>query len=219
MGEELEMPGSLAGVGVVVLAAGRGTRMGGPKALMVVRGRPWWQWQSERLAAAAAVGAAVYWVCSVEVMRAMEGARLPGRLVAGDSGAAMFGSVRVGLEAAAAVERDGGQRLRGVLVLPVDVPGAGVATMERLVEAGRDGPVAPAHQGVRGHPVWLNREWILRVFETAVAVAGGGGAADASLRLDGLLAGGLRMLEVEDASVVVNLNTPKDVEAWVGSGL
>ena len=58
----------LAGISVVVLAAGRGTRMGGPKALMEVRGRVWWRWQREWLAPAEAAGATVVWLVSPVVV-------------------------------------------------------------------------------------------------------------------------------------------------------
>ena len=51
----------------LVLAAGRGRRMGGPKALMQVHGQPWWRLQRERLAAA---GVESLWIASPDVAAA-----------------------------------------------------------------------------------------------------------------------------------------------------
>ena len=53
---------------VLVLAAGRGRRMGGPKALMMVEGEPWWMRQRRRIAE---VGIPMTWVVSPQVLDEM----------------------------------------------------------------------------------------------------------------------------------------------------
>jgi CTP:molybdopterin cytidylyltransferase MocA len=78
---------------VLVLAAGRGTRLGGPKALANITndGRPWWLVQRERLAGVAArlgepdrggPGLTIVWVAGPEVAAALrdpQGASIPDR--------------------------------------------------------------------------------------------------------------------------------------------
>jgi CTP:molybdopterin cytidylyltransferase MocA len=196
---------------VLVLAAGRGRRMGGPKALMSVGGRAWWRTQAERLAASRRDAA---WVVSPEVRAAMGEAGGRGgraaRLAESDPDAPMFASLLKGIEL-----------LRPdppawVHVLPVDVPAPRRATLERLESAaGARGvavPVAPASGGSRrrpGHPVCLSWAWIEGVLIPEARVQPVG-----SLRLDRLIAGTRVAVEVHDESVAVNLNTPADVRRW-----
>lgn len=171
--------------------------MGGPKALMGVGGRAWWEVQEERLGAA---GVRRLWVVSPEVRAGMRGCG--SRMVDGDADAPMFASVRMGIEAVL-----GESGTRGVMVLPVDVPAPGRAVVEALVKGAERGPAAPVWRGKRGHPVALPREWIEGVF---VPACGRGGV----LRLDELVGAELEEVGVEDQSVVVNLNTPEDVTQW-----
>jgi CTP:molybdopterin cytidylyltransferase MocA len=111
----------LAGWTAIVLAAGRGRRMGGPKALMTVGGLPWWQTQESRLAAA---GVQRLWVVSAEVERAMRsGPAVAPPLVPADPDAPMFESVRAGVSAAGAASG-------GAFILPVDVPAPGRSTWQ-----------------------------------------------------------------------------------------
>jgi CTP:molybdopterin cytidylyltransferase MocA len=186
----------MGGLPVIVLAAGRGTRMGGPKATMSVGGRPWWMWQSERLAAA---GVAAVWVVSPVVRAAMAGGKsgIQPAMVDGSPDAPMFESVRAGLEFV------GASRVRGVFVLPVDVPAARMDVWAALAGAGA-GAAAPSYRGVHGHPIYL--DWGL--VERDVATAG----PDA--RLDEIIEGRIVYVDVDDPAVAVNLNTPEDVCAW-----
>jgi CTP:molybdopterin cytidylyltransferase MocA len=177
---------------VLVLAAGRGARMGGPKALMQVRGRAWWQVQEERLGSIPRV-----WVASPIVADAMRACRAPIRL--GNPDSPMFDSIRAGLTSALH------STTAGVFILPVDVPAPWLRTLESLAAATGVGVALPAFAGQRGHPAALSRRWIERVLLPAPAGA----------RLDRLIGPDAIELPVEDASVVVNLNTPRDVERWL----
>lgn len=179
---------------VIVLAAGRGRRMGGPKALMQVAGQPWWARQLESLVAA---GAAPVWVVSPVVRAAMEKdpRSLKQALVDGDADAPMFESVRAGLRFLQPVAP------RGVYVLPIDVPAPAREAWKALASAG---PVAvPTWHGEHGHPVYL--EWS---FVKAHA------DAPAGARLDELIARLVRYVVVDDASVSKNLNTPAALSAY-----
>ncbi|MBL8746360.1 MAG: NTP transferase domain-containing protein [Phycisphaerae bacterium] len=190
---------------VLVLAAGRGLRMGGPKALMRVGGREWWRVQRDRLRA---VGAREVWVVSEEVRRAWAGeAEAPAEVVVVDGCGAMMSSVWAGLVEVS--KRQPG----GVFVLPVDVPAPGASVWSALRGAGVR-PSAPAHAGRRGHPVWLPWGFVER---DVLSHADDAGWLE-GMRLDRLVEGELVPVSVDDAGVLVNLNDPGDVARWVASG-
>lgn len=176
---------------VLVLAAGRGTRMGTPKALMSVLGAPWWKRQHDAIARA---GLASLWVVSEFVLRATGGeiARLA-RAVGAPDDAPMFESFRAGVDALR------GDPPAGVLVLPVDVPmsGAGVAGALRAAGA----VAAPTYLGSNGHPLWLEWNWLCAAL-----------SADRSARLDVLTSAHRVLVEVDDPFVAMNLNRAGDVE-------
>lgn len=180
---------------VIVLAAGRGVRAGGPKALHVVNGRPWWEIQRERLER---VGLPVVWVVSERVRQGM-GESVPERMVIADESAPMFESVLAGV-------RDVGRRAgaSSVFVLPVDVPVPRARVFHRLTES--SSPAIPTHSGVHGHPVFI--PW--RFVEGHVLRAG------ASDRLDRLIESVRAEVDVDDPSVVTNLNTSEDFQRWAG---
>lgn len=174
---------------VLILAAGRGTRMGGPKALMQVGGRPWWQLQEERLADTPRT-----WIVSPDVAP-----HLPTcTLITADPDAPMFSSIRAGL-AAATTEP-------GLFILPVDVPAPAPSTLAALSRSARDGVAIPTYHSKRGHPVALSRAWITRVFQPA---------AHQDQRLDRLIAPDAIEVAVDDPDIAINLNTPQDVEQWL----
>lgn len=180
---------------IVVLAAGQGRRMGGPKALIAAGGRPWWRVQEERLAA---TGLPRIWVVSAPVALAMAGSGAP--IVGGDPKAPMFESVRAGVSAAG----EGS----GVFVLPVDVPAPGPGVFEALAAAAKSGVAIPEHNGVRGHPVGLSAAWIARCFHPALGGTG-------ELRLDRLIGSAGTVVAVDDPAVVANINTPLELERWL----
>lgn len=183
--------------------------MGVPKALMRVGGRPWCQQQRLRLRR---VGLPVTWVLSAEVMRAAR--RSPSALrgirpvVLGDSRFPMFHSLLVGIVAARS--RSPGAVRGGVFVLPIDVPAPRPEVWRVL---GRRRSVAvPWCEGRSGHPVYLPWSWIDRVI-----LSGARGAA--APRLDKLIRKDHATVKVQDPDIAVNLNTPAEVRAWLGTSL
>lgn len=186
---------------IVVLAAGRGTRAGGPKALHVVRAQAWWRLQSRRLAH---VGLPVAWVVSAPVREAMRAADdAPRTVVIADDGAPMFASVAAGCAAASAAGA------RGVFVLPIDVPAPSGAVFTALL--GRNDSLAnvPVVNSVRGHPIYLTQRGVQRVLASA---------DDPGARLDTLIGAERTEVPVSDPAVLVNLNTSADFAAWESEG-
>lgn len=187
---------------ILVLAAGRGRRMGGPKALMPVGGRPWHHWQSERLAR---LDFPATWVVSPAVARAMLAEPPPTGappLVTADPDAPMFASVHAGLQSLASTPP------RGVFILPVDVPAP--LSLDWHALAALDPVAAPRHLARRGHPLWLAWPWAAARGLTAAT-------CPADARLDELIRADVQTLDTTDPDTVVNLNTPADVAAWLAS--
>jgi CTP:molybdopterin cytidylyltransferase MocA len=201
---------------VVVLAGGRGARLGTPKGLVLVHGAPWIERQLERLSECGRTraivvfghafeehAAALPWVgaafarplpllgLKVEVARNDAPERGP------------FSSLASGLSRVPA----GG----AAFVLPVDVPCPGQATWDALAAALVPPALAaaPTREGRGGHPVLLGAALIARL--RAVPLD----AADArlDLQLRALAPGELARVETEDVRAVTNLNTPEDWEA------
>lgn len=146
----------------VLLAAGRGRRVGGPKALLEWGGETF-HGRALRSFRAAAVDTVVA-VVSPEVDRALP-PPLPGERrvfnLDPDHAAGMFASVRLGVAEALRLESS------GALLLPVDHPRvtpADLAALARRLEAGAAIVVA-THEGRRGHPIGLSRS----VMEEALA--------------------------------------------------
>ena len=91
----------------------------------------------------------------------------------------------------------------GVFILPVDVPAPSRATLAALAGAGAVG--VPRHAGARGHPVRLSWGWVREHLLDG---------DPRPRRLDRLIEGVAVPVDVEDSRVLVNLNTPADLEAW-----
>ena len=184
---------------VVVLAAGNGRRMGGPKALMDVGGETWWRTQTRRLDEA---GLRQVWVVSQTVRNAMEsGDADPEWMVVADPDAPMFESVLAGLSAL-----EGEDDVAGAFILPVDVPGAPPETWNTL----RGDPTSvrvPTLDGATGHPIWLGWDFVERHVLSAPVDS----------RLDALTADAALRVAIRDPGVTTNLNTPEDVARWLGA--
>lgn len=153
----------------VLLAAGAGTRMGTPKALVVGHdGVPWLARGVHALLdggceeVTVVLGAAVGDAASLVP---------PGRVstvVAEDWAEGMSASLRVGLEALA------GSAAAAALVLLVDLPDVGPEPVRRVLAAG-SGPEALAratYDGVPGHPVLIGRDHWPGVLATSRGDAG-----------------------------------------------
>lgn len=187
-------------VTAVILAAGASTRMGFPKALADIRGRP----LLERHLASfqgAADEIVVVLGCHEEVIRA--GCDLgTARVVVNHRWTdGQASSIQRGLMAAAAGS--------SILLTPVDCAPPSPAVLEALLAARGEGAAAiiPTCGGRGGHPVWLAPE----TRDLLVAPA-------APPRLDHALASlgeAARRVEVGDAGILENINNIKDLDRFL----
>ncbi|HEY8039995.1 MAG TPA: nucleotidyltransferase family protein [Polyangiaceae bacterium] len=195
---------------VVVLAAGRSSRLGQPKGLVAVRGRPWLEHQLEALAGTGVGVRRVVLVLGFD--REAYLAALPGvasmavPVVNGAPERGPFSSLQCGL---AEVVRDGD---RPAFVLPVDVPVAAPDVWEAL--AGALGPgidaVVPVH-GKGGHPVLLSSTLVRHLL--TLPPEGPESRLDLQLRLVSVA-----RVPVADARVGLNLNVAEDWGKLEGGG-
>jgi CTP:molybdopterin cytidylyltransferase MocA len=181
----------------IVLAAGEGRRMGGPKALLVVDGRPLIHAHVQRLREARCNNIVVV---TRHATAAAIGDMPGARVVCADTHS-MAASLSIGLQdLAPCVDRV-------VLVAPVDTLPVRCSTLRALLTAAAaEGTLVatPQHRGRSGHPIAL-RERLLRGFRegytgTLRDVVRGAGAQRCKL-------------EVDDAAVLVDLDTPADLAA------
>ena len=137
-------------IAVVVLAAGRGRRMGGPKASLRIGAATFLDRAFSLTAARPGVDRVVV-VLGHDAVRVRAEAALPAAALvvvneAWEDG--MLGSAIAGLDAA---EADGAD---AVLLHPVDHPLISEATVDRVIEALHAGAriAVPSYAGRRGHP-------------------------------------------------------------------
>ena len=197
-----------SGLHALVLAAGQGSRYGGPKLLAPWRGAAV---LDGALAAAFAAPAEAVWVVTgahrAEVEAAArafavahpEGGRL--RLVhAPDHAQGLSASLRRGLEALPG-------EAAGAFVFLGDMPRAPPAVLQPLADAlaGGAAAAAPVRRGRRGHPVLVSRA----LFPALRALEGDRGAAAVLKALGPALA----LIETDDEGVLFDVDRPADLEA------
>lgn len=180
----------------VVLAAGEGRRMGGPKALLLVDGKPLVSAHVENLARAG---------CDpiVVVVRSAIAARVRELMAPSGAHVCIVNSDSMAASLRGALASVLPQRQRSVIVTPVDTLPARLSTLEALLRP--DAYAAtPRYQGRGGHPV-VARESLLQKFREGYS---------------GTLRDLLRSAEaqrchvdVDDAAIVSDLNTPADLAA------
>ncbi len=159
-----------ARVGIVLLAAGRSSRMGGPNKLMAMFGdQPLIRRIAERAAASHAAGTVVVTGHEAErIETVLDGmdvkfARNP------DFATGLASSLKAGI---AALPTD----VAGALIVLGDMPGVTTADLDRMIEAfkaaGGRSIVRATHEGRRGNPVLLPRS----LFPAVAALQGDTGA-------------------------------------------
>ena len=205
----------------LLLAGGGSSRMGRPKALLpipcqdardegMVHSRPLIADQILRLALAGCAPVACVLGADageiVPVLQAPVLPPLPARLIIAfneDWRRGSFSSLQIGL-------RSLGEWGRGVILLPLDVPGISPGVFACLCAAAAESlrapdpaaAIIPVHRGRGGHPLWL-----------APATAAGLLGEPAEARLDERLRA-MRVLRIEvaDPRVLDNVNTPEEWE-------
>lgn len=192
-------------VSALILAAGEGTRMGRPKALLPFRGRPLLDHVAELLKNSIALDRIIV-VSGADGdavdRRAGELGLIPARNEAYRDG--LMTSLQRGL---AEIPEDND----GALIALVDQPLIRPRTIRDVVQSGHAGVpvtkrlVRPFYRGQAGHPVCLGRDHFAAIFAKA---PGDRGAAflfeehpDLFLRLD-----------VEDPGVIADFDRPADME-------
>lgn len=187
------------GIGGLILAAGKGRRMGGAK-LRLMMGTETYLHRCVRLLCDAGVSDLVCVVSPEEAPWAEQEAA-PGRVVVNSSGSpSMLSSVRIGIDAL-------GSR-SGVLIMPVDHPEVRIDTARQLLAAAIGAPdsvIKPVYNNRPGHPVIVPRV----VFRALLM-------ARQSDSLRGIIAAsGVAVLRVEvsDPGVLTNVNTPEDLQS------
>lgn len=183
----------------VVLAAGASTRMGRPKPLIKWRGRPF-AWHTVALAKAAGAEPVVVVQGAVSLPSdAANGAAIV-RNEAWAQGP--LGSLACGLRAVQ------GARPHAVMVLTIDRPHVEPATVQALAEAVRGEPGAvwqPRYAGRRGHPI----VYPAPIVEALLKLRPPDTPRDLLARPE--VARLRRVLDVDDAAVLDNLDRPGDL--------
>jgi CTP:molybdopterin cytidylyltransferase MocA len=167
----------------LLLAAGAGTRMGRPKALVTdADGTSWLARSVAALLRGGCDAVTVVLGAAADEAAALVPDGSVTTVVATDWAAGMGASLRVGLSSLATDPAD------VALVSLVDLPDVGPEVVRRVLAAGGDGPRAlarAAYDGTPGHPVLIGREHWAGVVESAAGDAGARGylAARSDVRL------------------------------------
>lgn len=194
----------------LLLGGGQGKRAGGPKALKLVDGRPWWRLQVQAMARDGLTAVAVLhpdaWQSSepLDPEASSEDSAHPALCltVRSDPAEPAFGSLLRGLEALPPAV--------ATWVLPVDCPWPGAAALRPLtqaIEGNRFWAVLPEAQDGDGswrggHPVWLSERAVAEL-RTLAGTARSDGRLDEWLRRRG---SEVARVQVADAAVLANHN-------------
>lgn len=196
--------GSGPAVAGVVLAAGRSSRMGRPKALLPVAGETFLEH-----AVATLLGGGCHPVVAVippgSPGLALEADGAGGRAVVNpEPEAEQVESLRIALAALPA-------GAAAAVVLPVDFPHARAAVVAALIAGfrARGAPIVrPVHRGTPGHPVLFSRE----IWSEFSAPGLAHGARDVVRRHRA----GILEVPVDERGVTVDIDTPADYERELG---
>jgi len=200
-------------LGAVILAAGRGERLGGPKALLELDGRTLAERHVER---AFELGCArVVLVVRPEVARIVDASACPHAVIAISEAPDPAGSLAVGLRALASSDR--------VLITPVDALPATKEIASALLAALDAGAMAatPIHRARGGHPV-ICRSDVLAAYRpspsTPEHASQEGADSFPPLRTVLQSIGSARVrVEMNEPLVSLDLDTPEDLRLLAGT--
>jgi molybdenum cofactor cytidylyltransferase len=185
----------------VVLAAGKSTRMGKPKQLLRVHGRPMLGEILEVLRKTKVDRTVVVLGSNEEEVRRKVKFRKE-QVVSNPAYAdGMSSSLKSGLEAAVKAGAD------AVMVVLGDQPWLRPETIDQLVDAylrSKAPVVAPVYHGVRGNPVLFDQALFPQMMKTE-GDAGAKGVLEGNRR-------SMLLVETEDKGVIVDIDTPVDYE-------
>ena len=191
----------------IVLAAGLGQRMNGPKSLLPIHGEPTLSVILRTLDDAGLADPVVVLGHDVAAVRAA--VPLAGCTVVHNAHpeTGMGDSLAYGLDARS-------EGASGVLVLHVDMPFVRTSTVRAIVRAAEDGAAlaAPVFEGTRGFPVYAARRHIPGLRRTLRGDRGG--RAYLADHVDELV-----LVPVDDRGAVYDLDRPEDLSAWKGERL
>ncbi len=199
---------------IVVLAGGASTRMGQPKGLVRLSGRPWLELQLRRLREAGFCRVVlVLGFHSKEYFRESPWVGVQSLhldltvdvVVNPKPELGPFSSLQAGIQNIKQTE--------GIFILPVDVPVPKPIVFQEILnhlptarQLQNPDVVIPAFQGRNGHPVWISNILTKKIIEM--------NASSPSARLDFVIrdlpTDRVVRVEVQDSSVVMNLNAPED---------
>ena len=180
----------------MVLAAGASSRMGQPKALLTVcDNTPLARYQHDLLLQAGCAQVIVVLGCQAEVIsRRLDGCKIAIN-PAWETG--RLSSVKAGLKAL--------QSFDGCVILPVDTVGVKVQTVQQILDAAtreKSRAIRPVVAGRRGKIIWISKT----TADEILAQDSGEG------RLDYFFEDLASELEVQDKSILNNINTPEEWE-------
>jgi molybdenum cofactor cytidylyltransferase/nicotine blue oxidoreductase len=179
----------------IVLAAGSGSRMGTPKAELVVDGIR----LLDRAVAALTAAGCRYVVAVVRAGVEVGGARA---VINPQPSRGMRSSLQLGLDAAAEFGSD------DIAVLLVDTPGVGAVAIRTVLNGVRPGRIAVGtYNGRRGHPTVMSVALWRRALELAGPEEGGRALLRAQPEL---------VDEIAADGDPIDLDTPDDLNAWTG---
>lgn len=197
---------------VILLAAGRSSRMGRPKGLVQLENRPWIEWQLESLRAAGAETAVVVLGHDAAAYEtALAKFAIAGLNVVTtrnlDPDRGQFSSIQEGLRYAHSL----GFAAGGAYILPVDVPCANVESWKVLLshEETQNGfdAIIPTLGDRGGHPVWLSESFA----KSLVALDPSHPDSRLDAQIHRLPASRVARIEVADSAILANFNAESDL--------
>ena len=181
-------------IGCIVLAAGRSSRLGSPKALIKVGGESLISWILTRLNGLGLRPVVVTREnLADEVRESVGDAEI---IVNENAELGRTGSVKKGLS----YLKERMRNENGALIVPVDRPGFSISTVELLVSSKSSS--CPSKDGRGGHPLFVDRHDIERILESA---------SDEPLNS---IIDPERIL-VEDPYLHLNIDTSEDVDEFL----